>query len=99
MGVFGGANNKEHEVNAKEALARTEVAAKIKASPIRAEINGMIAQAADEGKRSVCYFGHMNGALGIPLRHSLEEDGYAVNVVRDPDPGDPRSSSYLEISW
>ena len=88
-------------MNAKEALARTEVAAKIKASPIRAEINGMIAKAAGEGKRSVCYFGHsaMHGALGIPLRHSLEKDGYAVNVVRDPDPGDPRSSSYLEISW
>ena len=88
-------------MNAQEALARTNAAADVKASPIRKEVDEQIAKAASEGKRSIYYFG--SGALGKMLERalmrSLEEDGFAIKYVADPDPGHPCSRPYTEISW
>jgi len=88
-------------MNAQEALARTEAAANVKASPIRKEVDEQIAKAASEGRRSIYYFGA--GALGKMLERalmrSLEDDGFTLKYVADPDPGHPCSRPYTEISW
>jgi hypothetical protein len=88
-------------MNAQEALARTEAAANVMASPIRKEVDEAIEKAAGEGKRSIYYFGA--GALGKMLERalmrSLEDDGFALKYVTDPDPGHPCSRPYTEISW
>ena len=90
-------------MNAKEALARTEAAADMKASPIRKKVDEAIERAAGEGKRSIYYFG--TGALGKMLEHalmrSLEDDGFTLKYVADPNPGNrqPYNRPYTEISW
>lgn len=33
------------------------------------------------------------------IKNVLIREGYGVRDYPDPDPGDPRSSSYTEISW
>ncbi|MBK8132634.1 MAG: hypothetical protein IPK48_07925 [Gammaproteobacteria bacterium] len=88
-------------MNAQEALARTEAAADVKASPVRKEVDDQIAKAASEGKRSIYYFGA--GALGEMLKRalmrSLEDDGFTLKYVADPDHGHPCSRPYTKISW
>lgn len=88
-------------MNANEARAATEAAANITAHPVRKAIDEQIAKAATEGKTSIFHFGV--GALGQTieraLTRSLEDDGFKLRYVSDPDPGHPCSRPYTEISW
>ena len=94
-------------MNAKEALARTEAAADVKASPIRKKVDEAIERAAGEGKRSIYYFdtgevgSHHVKMLEHALMRSLEDDGFTLKYVADPNPGNqhPYNRPYTEISW
>ncbi len=63
-----------------------------------------IKSAAEKGKSSVShpfynsYPSPSQEAVDAAVCH-LKSLGYSVNYYSDPDPGDPRSSAWYEVSW
>ncbi len=72
--------------------------------PLLAVAYGRIKEAAEQGKRKLYH--PFYGAKDWPTLEErnaalqrLREDGYTVEHHNNPDPGDPRSSDYDEVSW
>lgn len=93
-------------MNAKEAreIAETHLHGPA-IEPYLEMIHGKIKVAAEAGKMSI-----VHPFQGVRLAYpsvqqqgaiwgALSIEGYTVKHHADPDPGDPRSSSYTEISW
>ena len=73
--------------------------------PYMEMIHGRIKAAAESGRMSIT---HPFQGMRMKYPSQLEQDaiwnaltaqGYKVKHHPDPDPGDPRSSGYTEISW
>jgi hypothetical protein len=74
--------------------------------PFLDAIYAKIQQAADAGRKSIT---HPWAGVRMPYptmeqkdaiwSHLIGKDGYIVTHHKNPDPGDPRSSDYTEISW
>jgi len=73
--------------------------------PILKEVHEKIEEAAKEGKSSITHPFH--GSRGMypstneqeAVWDHLRSEGYKVKHHPNPDPGDPRSNDYDEISW
>jgi len=69
--------------------------------PLLVVAHGRIKEAAEQGKRKMCY--GVQGFHSFEVKEAalqrLREEGYTVKHYDNPDPGDPRSSDYDEVSW
>lgn len=88
-------------MNAEEAKQLTNTSALDHVTDIRGSIDTLIEKAAKEGKSYVYYFDAYRWAEPVrkALFKSLEDDKYTVSYIRNPDPGNPCSTSYYQISW
>ena len=72
--------------------------------PLLATAHARIREAAERGERSTSHpFHGLRPYPTVKAREAalqrLREDGYTVKHHANPDPGDPRSSDYDEVSW
>jgi hypothetical protein len=88
-------------MNAEDAKILTHVSAMEHVSDIRTAVDSLIEKAAKEGKSSIYYFDAYRWSEPVrkALFKALEEDKYTVSYIQNPDPGNPCSTSYYQISW
>lgn len=88
-------------MNAEEARKLTNTSAMEHVTEIRVSIDALIEKAAKEGKSSIYYSDAYRWAEPVrkALFKALEEDKYTVSYIQNPDPGNPCSTSYYQISW
>ncbi len=99
-------------LDAQDARQRTKAALGPEAELIKPYLDHVAARikaAADEGKRELnhpFYGFHAGAPLSHPsddiqkaVRLTVESKGYTWTSHPDPDPDDPRSSSYETITW
>jgi hypothetical protein len=72
--------------------------------PFLIQLHARITEEAKKGRRGITH--PFSGFLKYPsleeqeaIDAALRADGYSVVDHPNPDPGDPRSSSYTSISW